>query len=365
MRLIDLSIAAGRKRQSPRTGLVHYFPGMEGHADTIPLYENFCMAFALFRLKTQEGVTEGKQLIERLLAFQAEDGNFPVYLHDYPKCWDYQLAAKIAPTLKNLLYDFGTVLNSSYKEKLVAAINKIHQKLKEETLFDQIISERGSCYPISYNRRLQTYLGKSEPQEKGEPQPLPIEYVLAEKDGFQSRLQKDHIHQLYAALLPSFSSSLEVDEMYTLQPEFSRLLWAGQTVHSLVFPNGIHLGDAFVFTLPAVVDIGRDDLFEVLAFCDISPETSLYINGEKSMVFHLGDTVEIRTPALKVALRFELISGSGDFCGHISYANRPGQIACHGSHQFDAYDYQIGVRTLRRQGPCTIHCKIEIKTLFE
>lgn len=145
MRAIDLAVQAGRKRQSPRTGFVHYYPGLEGLCDTIPVFENFCMAFALFRLKTTESVTEGKEIIERLLAFQTDDGNFPVYLHDFPKCWDFNLGAKIGPILIHILQDFGTVLNVVYKEKLENAIKKISQKKKAlapDDWFEQIITDQ-------------------------------------------------------------------------------------------------------------------------------------------------------------------------------------------------------------------------------
>lgn len=358
MRAIDLAIQAGRKRQSPRTGFVHHYPNLEGPCDTIPLYENFCFAFALFRLKTTDGVNEGKEIIERLLAFQAEDGNFPVYLHDYPKCWDSRASLKIAPIFTHILRDFSTVLNSAYKEKLITALNKIpkHHKLTNEPVtaqdwFEHIISqEKGGTYPIPYQSRLQFFLGKNEIQERGEPQPQPIEYVLAEKDGLRGRLLHDHIHQLYSALLYPFSTSIEVNEPYVWQK--NRLLWTGSSLHSLY---GINTHET-LFSLPEGVEIGRDDLFEVLTYCDISPETNLTINGRKGMVFSLGDNVEIDTPAMRVTLCFELVEGRGDFCGHISRANRPGQIANHGTHQFEAYDWQIGIRTLRREGHCVIKC---------
>lgn len=358
MRAIDLAIQAGRKRQSPRTGFVHYYPNFEGPCDTIPVYENFCFAFALFRLKTTEGVTEGKEIIERLLAFQTEDGNFPVYLHDYPKCWDFRAGLKIVPILTHILRDFGTVLNSAYKEKLIAALNVIPKNTKlvneprtAQDWFDHIVSqEKGGSYPIPYNRLLQLFLGENEIQERGEPQALPIEYVLAEKDGLRGRLLHDHIHQLYSALLYPFSSSIEVNEPYIWQK--NRLLWKGESVHSLY---GVHVGET-LFQLPAGVEIGRDDLFEVLTYCDISHETKLTINGQKGMVFSLGDQVEIHTPSMTVKLCFELVEGTGDFCGHISRANRPGQIANQGAHQYAAYDWQIGIRTLRRAGNCIIKC---------
>ncbi len=379
IRWIDLAVNAGKKRQSPRTGFIHYFPKEESVSDTIPVFENFCFALALFRLKTTESVLEGKEIIERLLGFQAPDGNFPVYLHDFPKCWDFHLGLKIAPILIHVLRDFGSVLNGAYKEKLEFALKKMIQPPKHpswesrykaclgerplkpsQDWFESIVSdqlfEKGCAYPIPYHRDLKVFLGAPSPQLKREIEPLPIEYVLAEKEGFDARLLSDHPHQIYSGILYPFSSSAETSGLFYSQDEFSRLLWKGESVHSLIFPGSIKKGDCFIFALPEGVEMGREDLFEVLSYCDISSETELFINGEKGMVFYLGDTVSIQTPLLKIDLRFELLDGEGEFCGQISRANRPNQIACRGANLYEAYDWQIGLRTLRRRGACTIGC---------
>lgn len=348
MRAIEIAVQAGRRRQSLRSGFIHYFPGFEGHADTIPIFENFCFAFALFRLKTTESVKEGKEIIEKLLSFQLEDGNFPVYLHEYPKAWDFKLGAKIGPILKQILVDFGHVLNSDYKDRLKNALNKIKNPGNLEY-------EKGKTYPIPYNKQLQLFLGKNELQDGGEPQPLPVEYILAENDGLHGRLLRDHIHQLYSALIYPIHTSLEVDAPYSWIEKC--LYWKGKTVHSLF---GLQEGET-IFPLPEGVEVGRDDLFEILTYCDISSETSLTINGQRGMVFHFGDVIEIHTPFLTISLCFELVGGRGDFCGHISRANRPGQIANVGTHQYEAYDWQIGIRTLRREVTCIIKCTCGIK----
>lgn len=114
----DLAVAAGRKRQSPRTGFVHLFAADETATDTVPIYENFCFALALFRQKTGESVLEGKELIERLLAFQTETGSFPIYLHDYPRCWDPLMPLKIASLLLILVRHFSPVLGEELREKI-------------------------------------------------------------------------------------------------------------------------------------------------------------------------------------------------------------------------------------------------------
>jgi hypothetical protein len=389
MRLIELAVNAGKKRQSPRTGFVHYFPKDDSAMDVIPVFENFCFALALFRQKSGDAIREGKDLIERLLGFQTESGNFPVYLHDYPKTWDFHLGLKVAPVLVHILRDFASVLNGEYKLMLETALKKMIQPPKSATwehrykalcgekipslepispqnwfdwiVSDQLVNKANTIYPIPYNRELAVFLGENLSQQQGEVVPLPIEYVLAEKDGFPSKRHlRDHINQIYSALLYSFSSSTETSEPFCWQYDLSRLLWKGSSVHSLILPHAVKTGECFVFELPDGVEVTRDDLFEVQLFTDISPETSLYINDEKSMVFYLGDKVSIRTPQFTVDVRFEILKGEGEFCGGISRGNRPGQVSCVGLNQFEAYDWVIALRTLRRTGPCTIGCFIQI-----
>ena len=379
MRIIDLAVQAGKKRQSPRTKFVHYFPSDETATDVVSFYENFCFALGLFRLKTTESVLEGKDLVERLLAFQGEDGNLPVYLHDFPKCWDAHLGLKIAPVLVHILREFGMVLNAAYKEKLGEALAKMikppknpiwehryqallgnstpmpdslsHQEWFERIVSDQLVSF-SATYPIPYHVDLQCFLGDHQTQEKSEPQPVIIEYLLAEGKGFGKRLLKDHSNQLYGALLYPFSSSEEITSPFC--KSFGRFLWKGETLHSLVAPKGKWKEGKILFHLPDGVEMGRDDLFESLVYCDVSQETTILINQKRGMVFLVGDIISIQTPSLRINLRFEIESGEGEFCGHISRANRPGQIGAHGPCLYEAYDWQIGLRTLRRQGACTV-----------
>jgi hypothetical protein len=125
-----------------------------------------------------------------------------------------------------------------------------------------------------------------------------------------------------------------------------------------LIPKGTVDGQKVVVSLPDPAAIGRDDLFEALLFCDISPETTFSIEGKKGIVFRFGDAISLQTPSLRLHVRFELLEGSGSFCGHISRSNRPGQTACRGPNLHEAYDWQIGMRTLRREGPCKIAIEI-------
>lgn len=360
----DLAVNAGQKRQSPRTGFVHF-------DDTIPIYENFCFAFALLRQKTAESVTAGKELIAKLLAFQTENGNFPIYLHDFPRCYDFNMSLKVASILIYLLRHFSNILGD-LKQKIEQGLQKAFSQCPGSPIWEnryracrglsllpvdsarfspsdwtewlitaQLAGQTDFCLP--YDPELQLFTAQ-DAQEGSEPRPHPIEWLLAD-DSSSMRLLKDHPHQLLCApLFPLTYTQMQLPERAFC------LYWKGSTLHSLAGP-GLN------FFLPEGVEIGRSDLFEVALFCDISPETHIFVEGKKATSFRLFDKITIQTPSKTIDLTFILTEGSGDFCGHIFPANRGSQV-CKG---YEAYDWQIGLRTLRRSKTA----QIQINTIYQ
>lgn len=399
IKAIDLSLSAARKRQSPRTGFVHFFPQDDSASDTIPLFENFCFCFALFRQKTGEAVLEGKGLIDRLLAFQAPSGNFPIFLHDYPTCWDKLMPLKIAPILVQILRCFSSILNAEIKEKMELAISKGLKFIEGQSLpplwrhrYLSLLNQPSSFSPISgeewfetlisdqlssssplyvdlpYHRALQAFIGDVGPQEKGEPRPSVVEWLCSESQGYSERLLRDHPHQMYASLLFPFVIKHQEESSLAFMPQTTGLglLWGGAKLHSFTTPSGKVIergewGARIEFNLEQMPEIGREDLFEVLAFSDLSSEVQISIAGKKGTVFSLGDKVWIQTPLLQIEAAFTLIEGVGDFCGQISRANRPSQTACQKALLYEVFDWQIGLRTLRRSTSCRI--QLELKFL--
>jgi hypothetical protein len=358
--------------------------------DTIPVYENFCFALALFRQKSAESVSEGKELIERLLAFQTPSGNFPIYLHDFPRCWDFLLPLKIAPILIHLLRDFGTVIAADLKGRIQSAIDRMIQytpvkvltplwecrlkALKSEP-FDPLDSSRFTAeewvewiitcqlsetcpdtFPISFNSRLHAFIGPGKiPQEKGEPSPFAIEYILS-GESFSSRLLKDHPQQILSAPLYPFGTSQSTDASHSITMDNQghlRLLW--EPCHSLAVYNFTRRsGTEFIFDLPEVFQPGD---FEAAFFCNISSDTDITIEGRKATVFQLGERISIQTPQMNITLVFT--ADGGTFCGHLSRANRPLQ-----THKgYEAFDWQIGLRTLRRSPQSQIRASLTVRLL--
>lgn len=127
--LNDMALAAGRKRQSPQTGYVHYFYHdlEEDIQQTIPIVENVYFVLALLRTKTSEQITEAKEILDRLLFFQNQDGNFPIYIHEYPTCKDRFLGVQLLPAFYSILEEFQLVLGAELKQRLFSATSRLLQ----------------------------------------------------------------------------------------------------------------------------------------------------------------------------------------------------------------------------------------------
>lgn len=137
--LVNLAVNCGRSLQSSQTGFVHYCYRVLDYSsfDTIPIYENYLFALALLRERTAETFAEGKALIEKLQHFQDEDGNFPVYLHEYPECKDRNVAVNLLPIFYWVLRTFPVVLGAPSRDSFQKTAEKAFDyciKLHEENL---------------------------------------------------------------------------------------------------------------------------------------------------------------------------------------------------------------------------------------
>lgn len=124
--LNDLAIQEFRSIQSKETGFAHSFYGKsEAPHQAVSVLDNLLFALALCRLKTIEGVQEGKALLEKLLAYQSPDGFFPVYLHEFPFTYDRHHGASLLPVLFLIHRYFHRVLGTEITKKLLNSIEKL------------------------------------------------------------------------------------------------------------------------------------------------------------------------------------------------------------------------------------------------
>src|SRR5262245_26766287 len=120
---IRAAISTGRSYQSPQTGYFHfcYEKGDEEQQDSIPLKENFLFAMALLRTRNKYNMDEGRKILNNLLSFQRPDGNFPIYLHDFPKCKDPYMGAQLLVPFYWILKVDAAELDGNLKSKLEGA----------------------------------------------------------------------------------------------------------------------------------------------------------------------------------------------------------------------------------------------------
>jgi hypothetical protein len=120
-----LALAWAERHVSAQTTYLHYnyHQGDEEGYQTIPVYENVLHAYALFKAKTAESVTEAKRILKGMLQFQNRGdsvmhGNFPVYLHEYPLCKDRLHGVHLLPVFYWILTQFRQVLGNELECEL-------------------------------------------------------------------------------------------------------------------------------------------------------------------------------------------------------------------------------------------------------
>ncbi len=121
---IELNLAAGKSALSPQTGYIHLNYESDDRYDTIPLLENFCYVLALLRSRIAENVLEAKAFLEKLLIFEVE-GNFPIYLHEFPQCKDRAFSLELLPIFHWMVIDFRLSLGdalATHLDRLIARI---------------------------------------------------------------------------------------------------------------------------------------------------------------------------------------------------------------------------------------------------
>lgn len=120
----ELALETARSRQSAETKFVHYHTLAEenGRSDTIPIYENFLFVLALLKSHKTEQVLEAKVLLERLFYYQNKSddsgyGNFPIYLHESPICYNRWEGVKVLAPLYWIVHHYHQVLGEALRVK--------------------------------------------------------------------------------------------------------------------------------------------------------------------------------------------------------------------------------------------------------
>lgn len=108
----------------------------------------------------------------------------------------------------------------------------------------------------------------------------------------------------------------------------------------------------------------RENSREVAFFIDIQDSSSFDVEGEKSSTFILEELLTLSFSNLKLELKFDVsdveVKKLGRFLGHRMLGNRPAQIAAKGMQRYNAYDWQVFLRTVRRPEECRVKVFLKI-----
>lgn len=476
--LVELAVTSGRGLQSSQTGLIHYCKeAVDEEIDhTIPLYENFLFAYALMRTRTQQNVLEARALISRLLPFQLTDGNFPLYLHDFPQGKDRFAAVHFIVPCYYLLRDYATVLSIELKEKLEESTKRLlsfvepiqeapfqiriklagayvafgklwqNRELEEKgnRLLHTLVEESKSpsfgtwfspvyiaetliglqlagidwknsdwnhfwnYLSLTWHPTSRAYTGPAVKvlQKEQEPETTLYDLFLGElTGGYPYHAFNPGIIQVQGAIVQPFQEPLPPSPAFlegevaghpwrvVKQPQFAysaidvggplppelkkgfhpfRLVFGDENqVFSLIGQGGLFTSwrtepvengaNFYVLLGEKIEEIGSDKVTEVQLFTEQNEGLDILIDGRPSTTFQLGQEISLSHPLLKYTLRFTLAAGDGRFFGHLMPANRPSQVALKGKNRFAAYDWQLFLRTVRRQEPCEIKIEWRIR----
>ena len=403
-KMIDLNLCEAFRRQSKQTGYVHYHYLCKESRDTIPLLENFCFVLALFRSRNTEHLAEGKSLLEKLLVFEVE-GNFPLYLHEYPQCKDRDLGLDILPVLHWLLQEFTFALGSSLSLSIQKCISRIlahgyamdaqrplcpSRSFRLKSYFEpasvvdwvprtaeewahglitcQISNLKRDLLSeavANWDKNLSLYKGKQD-QEGQEPKVTLLDLLLGyHYSSYPKRLLNAREVHLQASLVYPFSGSVS-EEMCE---ESSWVLSDPQTIHwgTLEQLHSLQLEAKLITTsvykegLTWSVTLSEPeerDTIELSLFLNTLAFQSLHVQGLPATTFQLEDILTLSLQGIDLQIQITLEEGEGRFFGHFLRGNRSCQKA---KGPYLGEDWQIALRTLCRSPQCKLKVSLTLQ----
>lgn len=116
---LKLGLEMSRNLQSIRTGLIHGSADPQDEARvTVSTVDNATFVLLLLRSRHTEQIQEARTLLQRVLYWQVADlaanqnGNFALYLHDFPMTYDRYLPSQLLPIFYRIVSEYEGVLGS-------------------------------------------------------------------------------------------------------------------------------------------------------------------------------------------------------------------------------------------------------------
>ncbi|MGR3912520.1 MAG: hypothetical protein QRY71_04340 [Candidatus Rhabdochlamydia sp.] len=363
MKTVDLALKASRLRQNTITGWIHHsFEHPEHASELIPIYENFCFVLTLFRTKVASHILEGKAHLEKLFAFQTEEG-FPLYLHEYPHAKSTWLKEKLALIAHLLLKDFSSVLGEYLVKKLdelTPYLKKTFHPVTPQDWANFLIHSQLEDMPIEealslWDSEALCFTGLQKQQEF-EPEVTLLDLILGDWLGaYSERALKDHPRHLEACLIYPLQKAVTASISNPLKKSWAKKFWGeGKPTHSsLLYTSGSFEEKEDVITVELPEKSVLDE-FEVVYFLNKNPSVKIVVEETPATTFQLGEWITVESNGEKFQLSFTALDGEGKFWGHIHLGNRPGQMGSKNFAPYEAFDWKIALRTIERSQKCTI-----------
>lgn len=146
-----------------------------------------------------------------------------------------------------------------------------------------------------------------------------------------------------------------------------KMLWGNlHRAHTLVCQGGnaksIKMTNTeMIFDIEGPADVeDREKNREILFFIDAHEGLEFFISEQKASTFLLDEIVLVKDQYLSFNLSFHLEEGEGRFLGHLMLGNRPSQLNIKGNARFNAYDWQIFLRTINRTENTRMRVQLKI-----
>jgi hypothetical protein len=418
-KIVDMMLAVAKRRSSPQTGFVHlYYDNPHcSQQDTVPVIENMYYALGLFHSRMSDAILEARALIEKILPFEV-DGNFPIYLHEYPKCKDRSTSIQLLAVIHYLLKDYRSVVGDGLYTKLkelsqriICHAKQVHEIKKLpfaplvrfkaftnelEKMEPRSAAEWGEyllaldiCRPCwqaeelarafrSYNALCMVFIDKDTPiyQDGFLPKPSFMDVFIALQTGRFSKMLQGDDRLVFLSCLAHPISGLDIASLSDARQVVS--LWQKDTRQPLnvYWPEKTGLRSLCLETKGAVTVISEEssriqltvrypqDLpeeeinAEIAFYIDNSDKTSFLVEQRPSSTFTLEEVLQVHTQSKAIKISFTKIEGNGRFFGHLSQSNRPYQSR---KDLFQAYDWKLGLRTIARDADMLLGVILEIR----
>ncbi|MCY3974104.1 MAG: hypothetical protein OXF02_00955 [Simkaniaceae bacterium] len=379
--LFDRTYAFALRHRNEETGFLHI-------GDTIPVYENLCFALTLLRTRTVRNMTQGAELLRRLIAFFTD--GFPLYLHEFsdngpdirqlrallPLYWQLKLFRNVlsAPCVRRLeairafLSDKGRecvypFLVAMRGEEIPEYVPR-NDHDRGELLLAYSVMEEKRVWPLrvalaGWDGRMM--IGKEAGyQRETEPECTLFDLFMASYQGcVAGRFDRDSPAYFEGSLvfpfpetpLPVKGGTAPVVALNGSSPHadfhsFSFRSGSRARIYSFVCQDRVYVrkeGGRFLFFL------GESGKEELTFFTERGEGSACFVSGVRETVFYPEEPVEVRTEGHRFGFSLSLVKGEGRFVGRVGFGNRPAQRGGDegGNPEHRAsYDWRITVEAL-------------------